>query len=113
MSTLDLRRRPERTADSAKLNHCAAFRSEASMSRRMANGFSASFILAKSLRNLFTKSLAPKNFLKKGTILTSEMITLKKPGTGINSSDLKKLIGKKLKKDVNPNRLFKNEDFYE
>ena len=65
------------------------------------------------IRNLFTKSLAPKNFLKKGTTLTSEMITLKKPGTGINSSDLKKLIGKKLKKDVNPNRLFKNEDFYE
>jgi N-acetylneuraminate synthase len=59
---------------------------------------------------IFSKSIAPVRHLKKGTILESEMLTMKKPGTGISSSQKNNLIGRRLARDVNPNKLLTWDD---
>lgn len=61
-------------------------------------------------KSLFTKSLAPRSPLMKGTILRKEMLMLKKPGTGIPGQELKNIVGRRLRKDVAPERLLKLED---
>ena len=65
------------------------------------------------VRKLFTKSLAPAQSLKKGTVIKREMLQLKKPGTGLNLDKINEIIGKRLKKDVTPDYLLKLEDFIE
>ncbi len=62
------------------------------------------------LCKMFTKSLALKEDLTAGTVLEEKHLSLKKPGTGIPPSDLKKMIGRKLKKDLKANELLKYED---
>ena len=64
----------------------------------------------KKNRKLFSKSLALKNDMKKNQLITSEDITFKKPGTGLNVLDLKKIIGKKLNKNKSKTRLLKLSD---
>jgi len=61
-------------------------------------------------KSLFTKSFAPALAIKAGTVLTQEHLKLKKPGTGIPKQEMSKIIGKKLRKDVTPNRLLQWED---
>ncbi len=61
-------------------------------------------------RIVFGKSMALVNDLPAGTILNEEMLTAKKPGTGIPLQQKKKLIGKKLINDVPKIRLLRWED---
>ena len=61
-------------------------------------------------RRLFTKSVAPKYDLKKGTILSRNILTFKKPGNGILINEIKKLLGKKVTKNVSKNFLLKWSD---
>jgi len=63
------------------------------------------------MRSLFTKSLTPKIPLVAGTILRSDMVSLKKPGTGIPAEELQNLIGRRLTRDVTPDKLLKWDDF--
>lgn len=65
------------------------------------------------VKKLFSKSLAPSRSIKKGTIITKEMLQLKKPGTGLSYNKINEVIGKRLTKDVNPDYLLKLEDFVE
>lgn len=46
------------------------------------------------------RSIVAGTMISKGTIISKEMVTFKRPGTGISPSDLNKLIGKKAKKDI-------------
>ncbi len=62
-------------------------------------------------RSKFSKSLSLVSNKKKGTILKKSHFTFKKPGTGIKEFEIKKFIGKKLKKNVPSNRLLKVSDF--
>ena len=64
----------------------------------------------KKMRDLFNRSLTFKKDQPKGKIITREMLTTKKPGTGISYSDANKLLGKPLNKDVPFNRLIKWSD---
>ncbi|MFT5519436.1 MAG: N,N'-diacetyllegionaminate synthase [Enterobacterales bacterium] len=64
-------------------------------------------------RDLFFKSIALKKDLQSGVVLRKEMLTMKKPGTGISESELEKIIGKTLIRDVSANRLLTDEDFKE
>ena len=57
-----------------------------------------------------TKSLFYKNKYIKGQILSEDMICAKRPGNGIKCSNLKKYIGKKLKKNTSI-RMIKKSDF--
>jgi len=62
------------------------------------------------MRTLFMKSLAPVRDLPAGTLLSEEMLTLKKPGTGIPKSEIDRIKGRRLKRDVSSNRLITWED---
>lgn len=62
------------------------------------------------IKSLFTKSFVPVRALPAGTVLQSDMLTLKKPGTGIPAEELKNLIGRRLICDVTPDKLLKLED---
>jgi len=63
-----------------------------------------------TMRGLFTKSLAPTRALTKGTVLTAEMLTAKKPGTGIAAGKLEDVLGRTLARDVAADRLLRPED---
>ena len=63
-----------------------------------------------TMRGLFTKSLAPVAALAKGTVLTADMLTAKKPGTGIAAAKLDEFVGRTLANDVRPDRLLRPED---
>ena len=63
-----------------------------------------------TMRGLFTKSLAPGRALAKGTVLTADMLTAKKPGTGISATRLAEIVGRTLARDVVPDRLLRPED---
>ncbi len=62
------------------------------------------------MRALFNKSLAPKAAIAKGAVLAAEMLTTKKPGTGIPAQELDSVLGRRLKRDVGPERLLRRED---
>ena len=53
-----------------------------------------------TMRSLFNKSVALKSDQAAGTSLTEDMLTTKKPGTGIPAKQLQECVGKTLKRDV-------------
>jgi N-acetylneuraminate synthase len=57
------------------------------------------------------RSAAPTRALPAGTVLTADMIAAKKPGTGIPASRIPSLVGRKLRREVSPERLLREEDF--
>lgn len=57
-------------------------------------------------RQIFKKSLAPTKDLKAGQILSKNLITTKKPGSGIKPNEIDKLIGKTLLRDISSAELF-------
>jgi N-acetylneuraminate synthase len=62
------------------------------------------------LRKLFTKSLVVGNDLAAGTVLEREHIKLKKPGTGLDGSNLPQMIGRKLRRDMKRDEILLQED---
>jgi len=54
------------------------------------------------MRELFTKSVVAATAIADGSLLTAEMPTLKKPGTGIPARQLESLIGKKTNRAFHP-----------
>ena len=65
----------------------------------------------KKMIKLFGKSLAFKKDMFKGQKINKNDFTLKKPGTGIQHSVIKKLIGKKISRNLSRKRLIKYKDF--
>lgn len=64
-----------------------------------------------SMRNTFGKSVAVVENLEVGTIIQRDMLTLKKPASGIPESKIDQIIGKKLNKTVSADRLLSWMDF--
>ena len=64
----------------------------------------------KETRNLFTKSISTTRDLEKGEIVTKDLLILKKPGTGINASNLELIIGMKAKNKIYSNKLLTWDD---
>lgn len=62
------------------------------------------------MKRLFEKSLSPKRPLKAGDILTEEVLTSRKPGTGIPVADRGKVIGRRLIRDVDVSQLLTMDD---
>lgn len=62
------------------------------------------------LRQLFTKSIAPRRDLPAGTVLQTGDLTLKKPGTGIAPDNLPHLVGRVLRRDVVATQLLSEQD---
>lgn len=61
-------------------------------------------------RAIFSRSLAPGRPLPAGSILERDSLTLKKPGTGIQESELEKVLGRRLVRNLAPENLLKWED---
>ncbi len=59
------------------------------------------------IKKLVRKSIVAKEGIPKGSILTEEMLDIKRPGTGIEPKYLDKLIGKELIEDVKKDDLLK------
>ncbi len=62
------------------------------------------------VRGLFTKSVAPARALAAGTVLEAGMLVPRKPGTGIPYAEAGRLAGRRLRRDVTPDRLLTPED---
>ena len=62
------------------------------------------------LRSIFGKSLVANKDLPPGHRLTAEDVALKKPGTGVASSDLDSFVGRRLRHAVSKNAFLKYED---
>lgn len=52
------------------------------------------------MKRIFQKSIVAIKPIKAGTVIEEDMIGYKKPGTGIETKYYKKIIGKKIKKDL-------------
>lgn len=63
-----------------------------------------------SLKNLFGRSVCLKQDLPKGTVIEPEMLTFKKPGTGIPADQKDQCTGKKLVRNVSADRLLTWKD---
>lgn len=61
-------------------------------------------------KTIFSKSIAPSRALKKGTILKANMLTMKKPGTGIPADEMKNIVGRRLARDIRPDKLLTWDD---
>jgi N,N'-diacetyllegionaminate synthase len=64
------------------------------------------------IKKTFEKSIVLNDNLKKKKLLTLNDLAFKKPGNGISAQFYKKIIGKKLKRDLKKDYLLKYKDFY-
>jgi len=62
------------------------------------------------LRRLFTRSVVAGKDLAAGTVLTRELLALKKPGSGIPASKISEVIGARLLRDVRTDELLEPAD---
>ena len=60
---------------------------------------------ARQTESCSQKVYASRKAKKKGTIITEDLLTLKKPGTGIQKAEMSEVIGKRLKRDWPHDRL--------
>jgi N-acetylneuraminate synthase len=65
------------------------------------------------VRALFTKSIAVRMPLPKGTVLTREHLTLKKPGSGIPADRLPDVVSRRLCRSVDAGEFLAESDFEE
>ena len=61
-------------------------------------------------KRVLSKSIALKEPLRGGTILSREMLTMKKPGTGLQLAEMTLLVGRRLAHDVSSTRLLTWDD---
>ena len=62
------------------------------------------------MRDTFMRSVAVRVDLPKGTLLTPEHLTTKKPGTGIPLSRMNEIVGRTLRRDVSADVLLRETD---
>lgn len=63
------------------------------------------------LRQTFGKSIVAARSLPAGHCLASEDLAFKKPGTGIPPTDVGRVLGRRLLRDVPSDHLFRESDF--
>ncbi len=63
------------------------------------------------IRKWAFRSLVTKRELKKGEILSVDNLSSKRPGTGIPSKDINRVVGKKVIRSLSRNTLLKETDF--
>ena len=66
-----------------------------------------------SLREVFGRSLSPVRPLWAGEVLSADMVVAKKPSGGIRPESLQQVIGRRLARDVTPDRILRWSDLAE
>ncbi len=61
----------------------------------------------KKIMNLVRKSIVAKKDIEKGSIINEGMIIIKRPSTGLRPTDLDKIVGKKAKRCILKDEIFK------
>ncbi|MDI6729197.1 MAG: N-acetylneuraminate synthase family protein, partial [Thermodesulfovibrionales bacterium] len=56
------------------------------------------------------KSIVAKVDIKRGDVITEDMLTLKRPGTGISPEDISKVIGRRTKRNIKIDSLLQFDD---
>ena len=67
--------------------------------------------LYQGMKDIFQKSLVAEMDLPAGTIITRDLVGIKKPGTGISAARLNDFLGRRLSRDVKAGTLFTEQDF--
>lgn len=62
------------------------------------------------IRAIFTKSIVARRPLAAGTVLDSRDLAVKKPGTGIPAERLSEVVGRRLRRDLAPDEMVREED---
>lgn len=62
------------------------------------------------LRRIFSKSVAVRQDMLAGAIVSREMLSVKKPGTGIPASEIDSLVGKKLSRGISAGAILRWDD---
>jgi N,N'-diacetyllegionaminate synthase len=62
------------------------------------------------MKAIFEKSVVAVDDIPAGTLLTVEMLSVKKPGTGIPARRLREIVGRRVARDVRRNTLLHEED---
>jgi N,N'-diacetyllegionaminate synthase len=65
----------------------------------------------REMKQIFEKSLVSTINIPEGTRITAEMVTVKKPGTGMPASRLSEVLGKISSRDIPANTLLLEQDF--
>jgi N,N'-diacetyllegionaminate synthase len=63
----------------------------------------------KKLMNIVRKSIVASENIKKGSLIKQEMITFKRPGTGLQPTDINKILGKKTKRTIAKDEIFQSD----
>ena len=63
------------------------------------------------MKRIFQKSIVAKTAIAKGTKIAKDMVTYKKPGTGLSAASPEAVVGKTIRKDVKADHLFSSGDF--
>jgi N,N'-diacetyllegionaminate synthase len=63
-----------------------------------------------SLRAVFARSIVPKTDLPAGTVLSEDVLTMKKPGTGLPPAHLPEILGRRLRRAVRADELLGEDD---
>jgi len=64
------------------------------------------------MKKVFRRSLVANQPIAKGEKIKEEMLGIKRPGTGIPSSEINKVIGKKAKRDLAKNEIIKYAELF-
>ena len=62
-----------------------------------------------AIKLMARKSIVSKRLIRKGIIIKRDDICFKRPGTGFSPLEIKKVLGKKTKNAIMPNRVIKNK----
>ncbi len=65
------------------------------------------------MKRIFEKSLVAEVDIPAGTVLTRELVGIKKPGTGISAARLEEFLGKKVRNHISADTMLAEEDFLE
>lgn len=65
--------------------------------------------IEKEIQRVHRPSLVSKIDIPKGTIITRDMLVIKKPGTGIHPRDIEWVIGRKTKQNIEADRLIRKD----
>ena len=67
----------------------------------------------KNMKLIFEKKIVLKKHMKKNSVLTLKSLGFKKTKKGINANQYKKIIGKKLKKDMKKDSIIESKNLYD
>jgi len=73
--------------------------------KALGDGIKRSTKSEEAIKKAVRKSTVARVNIPKGTVIAGEMLDFKRPGTGLEPRYLKKVIGKKAKKDMKPDEL--------